>query len=87
MTRPKLRSERSETPPLARSSSTSLTMKSANTLIPPADLGNEEIQYTVVTNPYWEKTNAVDTDGDGDDDDDDDDDDEHGNHDAGSSNL
>ena len=62
-------------------------MKSADPLIPPADLRNEEIQYTVVTNPYWEKMNAVDTDGDGDDDADDDDDDEHGNHDARRSDL
>ena len=31
-------------------------MKSADPQIPPADLGNEEIHKTVVTNPYWEKT-------------------------------
>ena len=46
---------------------------------PPADLRNEEIQKTVVINPYWEKMNASDIDGDGDDDADDGDDDEHGN--------
>ena len=53
-------------------------MKSANPLIPPADVRNEEIQETVVTNPYWEKMIANDIDGDGDDDADDGDDDEHG---------
>ena len=57
-------------------------MKSTDPLIPPADLRNAEIQWTVVTNAYWEKMNVVDTDGDKDDDADDDDDDEHGNHDA-----
>ena len=62
-------------------------MKSTDPLIPPADLRNEEIQWTVVTNPYWEKMNVVDTDGDGDDDADDDDDDEHGNHDVRRSDL
>ena len=55
-------------------------MKSADPPIPPADLRNKEIQWIVCTNPYWEKMNAVDTDGDGDEDADDDD--EHGNHDA-----
>ena len=54
-------------------------MRSADPLIPPADLRNEEIQWTVVTNPYWEKMNAGDIDGDGDDDADDGDDAEHGN--------
>ena len=58
-------------------------MKSADPLIPPADRINEEIQYTVFTNPYLEKMNAVDTDDDGDDDADD----EHGNHDARRSEL
>ena len=37
--------------------------------------------------PPWEKIKIVDTDGDGNDDADDDDDDEHGNHDAGRSDL
>ena len=81
VTRPRLRSERSESPHLALSSSTSLTKKSADPLIPVADL-RDQIQKIVVTNPYWEKMNAIDTDGDGDDDADDGDDDEHGNHDA-----
>ena len=62
-------------------------MKSADPLITPADLRNKEIQQTVVANPYWEIMNAVDTDGDGDDDADDDDNDEHGNHNAGRSDL
>ena len=62
-------------------------MKSADPLIPPADLGNEEIQKTVVPNPYWEKMNVIDFDGDGDDDADDGDDDEHGNQDARRSDL
>ena len=62
-------------------------MKSTDPLIPPAYLRNEEIQSTVVTNPYWEKMNVVNIDGDGDDDADDDDDDEHGNHDARRSDL
>ena len=62
-------------------------MKSADPLIPPADLRNEEVQSTPVTNPYWEKTNATVTDGDGDDDAGDDDDDEHGSHDARRSDL
>ena len=62
-------------------------MKSTDPLIPPADFRNEEIQWTVVTNPYWEKMNVVNIDGDGDDDADDDDDDEHGNHDARRSDL
>ena len=62
-------------------------MRSADPLIPPADLRNEEIQKTVVTNPYWEKMNASDIDGDGDDDADDGDDDEHGNQDARRSDL
>ena len=54
-------------------------MKSADPLIPPADLRNS---MDCFTNPYWEKMNAVCIDGDGADDADDDDDDEHGNHDA-----
>ena len=87
MTRPRLRSERSDSQHLAPSSSTSLTMKSADPPIPPADLRNEEIQLAVVTNPYWEKMNAVDTDGAGDDDAADDDDDERGYHDARRSDL
>ena len=62
-------------------------MKSTDPVIPPADLRNKDIQWTGVTKAYWEKTNVVDTDGDGDDDADDDDDDEHGNHDAGGSDL
>ena len=62
-------------------------MKSADPLIPPADFRNGEIQQMIVANPYWEKMNAVDTDGDGDDDADDDDDDEHGNQDARRSDL
>ena len=57
-------------------------MKSADPLIPPADLRNEEIQYTVVTSPYCEKMKAIDIDCDGNDDADDGDDDEHGNQDA-----
>ena len=62
-------------------------MKSTDPLIPPADLRNEEIQWNVVTNPYWEQRSAVDTDGDADDDADDVDDDEHGNQDARRSDL
>ena len=46
-------------------------MRSADPLLPLADLRNEEIQWTVVTNPYWEKMNASDIAGDGDDDADD----------------
>ena len=42
-------------------------MKSADPLIPLADLRNEEIQQTVVTNPYWERMSANDIDGDDDD--------------------
>ena len=87
MTRPRLRSERSETPHPALFSSPSSRMESADPLILPADFRNEEIQQTVVTNPYWRKMNAVDSDGDGDDDAGDDDDDEHGNHDARRSDL
>ena len=62
-------------------------MKSANPLKPFADLRNEEFQGTVISNPYWEKRNGLDTDGDGDDDADDDDDDDHVIHDARRSNL
>ena len=52
-----------------------------------ANVRNEEIQKTVVTNPYWEKMNASDVDGDGDDDADNGDDDEHGNQVARRSDL
>ena len=62
-------------------------MKSAHPLIPLAGLRNEEIQTTVVTNPYWEKMDASDIDGEGDDDADDGDDDEHGFQDAQLSDL
>ena len=62
-------------------------MKSADPLIPPADLGNEEIRKTVVTNPYWEKMNVNDIDDDRDDDADDGGDVEHGNQDDGRSDL
>ena len=62
-------------------------MRSADPPIPLADLRNAEIQWIVVTNPYWEKINASDINGDGDDDADDGDDDEHGNHDARRSGL
>ena len=47
----------------------------------------KNIKKTVVTNPYWEKMNAIDTGGDGDDDADDGDGDEHGNQDAPRSDL
>ena len=57
-------------------------MKSADPLIPPADLKNKEIQQTVVTTPCWEKMSASHVDGGGDDDPDDGDDDGHGNHEA-----
>ena len=53
----------------------------------PASLRNEEIQKTVVTNPYWGKMIASDINGDGDDDADDGDDDEHGTQDVRRSDL
>ena len=62
-------------------------MESTNPLIPPADLRNEEIQKTVVTNPYSKNMNVIDIDGDGDDDAHDGDDTEHGNQDARRSDL
>ena len=62
-------------------------MRSADPPIPPADLRNEEIQKTVVTNPCSKKMNVIDIDGDGDDDAHDGDDTEHGNQDARRSGL
>ena len=62
-------------------------MRSADPLIPPADLGNEEIQLPVVTYPYSKKMNVIDIDGDGHDDAHDGDDTEHGNQDARRSDL
>ena len=62
-------------------------MKSAHPLIPTAGFRNEEFQWTVVTNPDWEKMSAGDTDGGGNDDADDDDDNEHGKQDARRSDL
>ena len=64
-----------------------MTLRSADPLLPHADLRNEEIQKTVVTNPYSKKMNVIDIDGDGDDDAADVDDAEQGNHDAGRSVL
>ena len=62
-------------------------MKSADPLIPPADLRYEQMQQTVVTNTYSEKMNAIDLDGAGDDDADDGDDAEYGNQDVRRSDL
>ena len=62
-------------------------MGSTDPQILPADLRNEEVQSTVVTNPYSEKMSVIDHDGDGDDDTDDGDDDEHGNQDTRRSDL
>ena len=52
--RPRLRSERRATHHLAWSSSASMKMESAAPQIPPANIRNEEIQETVITNWYWE---------------------------------
>ena len=54
--RPRLRSERRATHHLAWSSSASMKMESAAPQIPPANIRNEEIQLTVVTNWYWERS-------------------------------
>ena len=51
--RPRLRSERRATHHLAWSSSASMKMESAAPQIPPANIRNEEILRTVVTNWYW----------------------------------
>ena len=62
-------------------------MKSADPLIPPADLRNENVQLTVVTNPYSQKMNVSDLGGGGDDPAHAGDDAEHGHQDARRSDL
>ena len=67
------------TAPLPLSRLASSTTRSPDPPLPPADLKNEDVQWTVVTNAKSEKMSASDIDGHGDDDEDDGKDGEHKN--------
>ena len=54
--RPRLRSERRATHHLAWSSSASMKNGVRSAADPPANIRNEEIQWTVVTNWYWKRS-------------------------------
>ena len=64
---------------LPLSSPASSATRSPDPPLPPADLKNEDFQWTVVTNAKSEKMSASDNDDDGDDDEDDGKDGEHEN--------